>query len=207
MAVVEDHPLYREALVRALRAGRDLTVTAATGSVEELEVALAGSPVPAVIVLDMQLPGTSGVEAVRHLAERGAAILVVTAVARREDVLAAFSAGARGYLTKSVDVPDLLDAVRRTAAGGNVVDSTAAPFLVQAVVDGEPSSPALTPGERAVLALVAAGRTDRDIAERLVISVRTVRSRLDRIREKTGARRRADLTRLAVKEGLTGAAG
>ena len=202
VAVIDDHPLYRAAVLGVLAAGAGIEVVAACGSVEDFErsiVALA--PAAVVVLLDLGLPGRSGVQAVAHLAGVGFRVLVLSASAARHQVMDVFAAGARGYLTKSAEEPEILAAVRAVGAGNAYVAPSIAPYLVWAVQGGALLS-ALTPREREVLTLLAAGRTDLEIAQELVIGLATVRSHLDHIRDKTGARRRADLTRWAVEEGL-----
>ena len=156
-------------------------------------------------MLDLHLPGVHGPAAVIELAGLGHRILVVSAQADRETVLAAIAAGARGYLTKDSDGAEILRAVREVAQGNSYVSPTLASFLLSSAREQQRAGPsfALSDRERQVLALVAAGERDQDIADALVISVRTVRSHLDRIRDKTGRRRRPELTRLAIEEGLT----
>jgi DNA-binding NarL/FixJ family response regulator len=197
VAVVEDHPLYREALVEAVSSAPGLHVSAAVGSIAELLDAEqgAGSRLADVVVLDLRLPGLHGPAGVRQLAAAGRVVLVVSAAARSATVAEAMTSGARGYLTKDADAEDIVSAVRTLAAGGRIDP----PVREGDAGDVGPAN--LTPRELQVLALVAAGRTDQGIAAELVISVRTVQSHLDRIREKTGRRRRSELTRLAVEAG------
>ena len=196
VAVVEDHPLYRAIVTDVLRDAEDLRVVGAAASIEELERT---QDVPADVVLfDLHVPGRAGPDGVRYLTGRGASVLVVSAFAGRDDVLNAVAAGARGYLSKETDGPGLLAAVRDVAAGGSHVSPTLAGHLM-AGDDGQRDEPCLTDREREVLALLATGETDQEIARMLCISVRTVRSHLDRIRAKTGCRRRAELTRLAIE--------
>ncbi|MGF1661179.1 MAG: response regulator [Kineosporiaceae bacterium] len=203
VAVVEDHPLYREALVGAVSSAPQFRVTAAVGSIAELARAeeRPGIPVADVVVLDLHLPGVRGCAGVRGLAGAGRVVLVVSAAARPATVQEALAAGARGYLTKDADAGTIVAAIRTLAAGG-VLD----PPPAVAGIAGEPEAgrgaAALTSRELQVLALLAEGKTDQGIAAELVISVRTVQSHLDRIREKTGRRRRPELTRLAVEVGV-----
>jgi DNA-binding NarL/FixJ family response regulator len=201
VAVVEDHPLYRDALVRVLDETGRIAVVVATHSVERL-LAEPG-PVPTVVVLDLHLPGRSGPNAVHHLTSLGHRVLAVSASDDRDEVMAALSAGARGYVPKSADAAEIGRAVEAVAQGGNYVSPGLAATLLSAGPAAEPAHlPALSDRERQVLGLLADGERDFDIAQELGISVRTVRSHLDRIREKTGRRRRPDLTRYAIEEGI-----
>jgi DNA-binding NarL/FixJ family response regulator len=198
VVVVDDHPVFRQGLAHAVDASGELQLTAAVASVEELDRT---DDIPNVVILDLGLPGLRGADAVRHVCERGSTVLVVSAEGGQRDVVDAIGAGASGYLTKSAEPDEIVKAVQIVAAGETYVSPTLAAFLFRAARSDDRSSPyALTEREREILALVAAGERDTDIAEQLFISVRTVRSHLDRIRDKTGHRRRADLTRLAVAE-------
>lgn len=201
VSVVEDHPLYRAALVRTLVDSPDVTLGATAGSVEEFLASR--QPTGGVVILDLKLPGVCDAAAVMQVVGLGYRVLVVSAHGAQADVLAAIAAGARGYLTKDADADEVLRAVREVAAGNSYVSPTLASFLLDSSRGKYPGlRQPLTDREREVLSLLAAGERDADIARQLIISVRTVRSHLDRIRDKTGRRRRPDLTRLAIEEGI-----
>jgi DNA-binding NarL/FixJ family response regulator len=158
---------------------------------------------PQVIVLDLHLPGIEGGPAVEHLIGPDTRVLVVSGATGRDDVLEAIGAGAAGYLGKDSGPEEIVQAIEVVAAGGTYVSPTLASFLLDADRRRESDGAfGLTPKEHEVLSLLARGERDVDIAEHLFISVSTVRSHLDRIRDKTGKRRRADLTRLAYERGL-----
>jgi DNA-binding NarL/FixJ family response regulator len=201
VCVVEDHPLFRAALVRALTDAPGITVETTAGSVEEF---LAFRPPPGgVAIVDLGLPGARGAAAVITVSGAGHRVLVVSASDDQTEVMAAMSAGARGYLTKDAEADEIVRAVRVIAAG----DSYVSPTLASLLLDFSRRRNArvrlpLSGREQQVLSLLAAGERDQDIADELAISVRTVRSHLDRIREKTGRRRRSELTRLAIEEGI-----
>ena len=164
-----------------------------------------GSAAPGgVVLLDFYTPGVFGVEAVRRLTRAGYRVLVVSASERPDHVLESLDAGAAGYLSKAADADQLLWAIRRVAEGSFYVAPHIASLLLEHRRRAHPSAAmhALTSRERQVLALVAEGLTDEEAAGRLKIGVRTVRSHLDHIRTKTGRRRRAELTRLAIDEGV-----
>jgi DNA-binding NarL/FixJ family response regulator len=124
----------------------------------------------------------------------------VSAAGTPDDVIDAIAAGAAGYLTKETDAEEITRAVRTVANGDTYVSPTLASYLLRAQKTA--SAFELTKRERDVLALVAAGEKDQDIAEQLFIAVTTVHSHLERIRDKTGARRRAELTNLAHRLGI-----
>lgn len=201
VAVVEDHPLYRAALARLLDESPGVELAAAVESVPRL---LAERLPPEVIVLlDLNLPGVQGPPAVAQVVGLGHRVLVVSAHAEQDVVLSAIGAGAHGYLTKDSDGAEVLRALQEVSGGRSYVSPTLASFLLNAHRDRGPAGAgSLSEREREVLALLAAGERDQDIAEALHISVRTVRSHLDRIRDKTGRRRRSELTRLAIEQGI-----
>jgi DNA-binding NarL/FixJ family response regulator len=200
VGVVDDHPVFRQGLAHAVEGADGLELVFALASVEDFD---SRDEAPDLVILDLGLPGMHGANAVRHVCERGSKVLVVSAEGRQSDVLDAIAAGAGGYLTKSAEPHEITAAVQIVANGETYVSPTLAAFLLRAARQDQASGPhALTAREREILALVAAGERDSDIAEQLFISVRTVRSHLDRIRDKTGRRRRADLTRLAVEQGI-----
>jgi len=199
--VIEDHPLYGAALARTVADLPGVTVATVTRAVEEFAAYRPRSG--GVVILDLTLPGVRGAAAVLRVTDLGFRVLVVSADSGPSEVLAAIAAGARGYLTKDADADEIRRALREVSAGNSYVSPTLASFLLDSSRRRhEPIRVPLSERERQVLALVAAGERDHDIAKALTISVRTVRSHLDRIRDKTGRRRRPDLTRLAIEEGI-----
>jgi DNA-binding NarL/FixJ family response regulator len=197
VAIVDDHPVYRQGLALAVEDADGLSLAGEAKSIEDfdrLEVH------PDVVVLDLHLPGIEGAQGVAHMVEGGHRVLVVSAAGTPEDVIDAITAGAAGYLTKEADAGEITRAVRTVAAGDTYVSPTLAAYLLRA--ESTSAEYKLTKREREVLALVAAGETDQDIADQLFIATTTVHSHLDRIRDKTGARRRAELTNLAHRLGI-----
>jgi DNA-binding NarL/FixJ family response regulator len=199
--VVEDHPLYRWALTQVLRESAEIELGVVTDSVGRFA---ANRPERgSVVVLGVNLRGSRDAAAVLQVTSMGHRVLVISVHAARSDVLAAMSAGARGYLSKSAEGSDILRAIREIARGNSYVSPTLASFMLNG-----PRARSFGPRvelsgqERHVLGLVAAGERDQDIAAAMGISVRTVRSYLDRIRDKVGARRRADMTRVAIELGI-----
>ena len=206
VAVIDDHPLYRQGLAVAIEQATGMELVLAARSIEDFDSH--GDVRPDVVILDLHLPGLEGSKAVAHLCQRGLAVLVVSASDDQDAVLDAMAAGASGYLTKDAEAAELTAAVAAIASGGTYVSPALAAYLLKAARSQPPAIPwALTEREREILRLLASGETDHDIAAQLYISVRTVRSHLERIRDKTGHRRRPDLTRLAIEQGLMGDAG
>lgn len=207
VAVIEDHPLYRRSVERVLEEAPDVELGAVVDSVARFHVQQ--QPAGSVVLLDLGLPGVAGAAAVLEVCELGHHVLVVSAQAESEQVLGAIAAGAKGFLSKDVDVDELLIAIRAVAEGGAYVSAVVAGMIIKD--NTERSAPRaemeLSPREEQVLRLVAAGERDIDIARILGIGVRTVRGYLDRIRDKTGERRRPGLVKEAIRRGLVGSPG
>ncbi|KUL27919.1 two-component system response regulator [Actinoplanes awajinensis subsp. mycoplanecinus] len=202
--VVDDHPMWRDGVARDLTEAGYL-VTAAVGEGRQaLRVAAAARP--EVVVLDLQLPDLSGVEVVRGLraTQPDVRILMLSASGEHRDVLDAVKAGATGYLLKSAGRQEFLDAVRSTADGDPVFTAGLAGLVL-----GEyrrPGGPRLTERETEVLRLVAKGLSYKQIAERLVLSHRTVQNHVQNTLGKLQMHNRAELVRYAIEQGLDGSA-
>ena len=198
VAIIEDHPLYRQGLVQVVERAPGLDLIASVGSVGEMEAI--GYEDVEVVILDLHLPDCQGADAVSRVKSQNDAILVISASDDRMHVVDAIAAGARGYLTKSSEEDEISRAITTIVSGGTYVSPVLAAYLLRDTRDHDrASSFALSAREREILSLLADGETDADIAEQLFISVSTVRSHLDRIRDKTGHRRRAELARLAFE--------
>ncbi|GAA3216157.1 response regulator transcription factor [Actinocorallia longicatena] len=206
--VVDDHPMWRDAVARDLAdAGYDVVATAGEGR-QAVRIASAASP--QVAVVDLQLPDISGVEVTRALAASGIRVLVLSASGEQEDVLEAVKAGATGYLLKSAGRPEFLDAVARTVTGDAVFTPGLAGLVLgeyrrlAAAPAPEPDAPRLTERETEVLRLVAKGLTYKQIAERLVLSHRTVQNHVQNTLGKLQLHNRVELVRYAIEKGLDG---
>src|SRR3954454_18173220 len=174
--VVDDHPMWRDAVERDLQAsGHDVVAVASNG-----REAMARFPAaaPQVVVLDLQLPDHSGVQVTSMMLEHDptARVLILSASGEQTDVLEAIKAGATGYLVKSASSAELIDAVRRTAAGEAVFTPGLAGLVLGEYrrTELDDGAPRLTERETEVLRLVAKGLTSKQVAERLVLSHRTV---------------------------------
>jgi DNA-binding NarL/FixJ family response regulator len=207
--VVDDHPMWREGVSRDLAAA-GYEVVATTGEGRQA-VRIAAAARPDVVVLDLQLPDVSGVEAINGLREAlpGVRILMLSASGEHQDVLDAMKAGANGYLLKSAGLSDFLDAVARTATGDTVFTPGLAGLvlgefrrLAVEPAGSETAAPKLTERETEVLRLVAKGLSYRQIAERLVLSHRTVQNHVQNTLGKLQLHNRVELTRYAIEQGL-----
>jgi DNA-binding NarL/FixJ family response regulator len=208
--VVDDHPLWRDAVERDLVAdGLDVVAVAADG-----REALARFPAarPDVVVLDLQIPPPDGVQVTAEIVRQDPTVrvLVLSASGEHADVLAAVKAGATGYLVKSASREELLTAVRRVAEGDPVFTAGLAGLVLgefQRIADAptpDPAEPRLTDRETEVLKMVAKGLSYRQIAERLVLSHRTVQNHVQNTLTKLQMHNRVELTRYAIEHGLDG---
>jgi DNA-binding NarL/FixJ family response regulator len=206
--VVDDHPMWRDAVERDLAAaGLEVVAVAANG-----REALARYPAarPDVVVLDLQIPEPDGIAVTATLSQQdpGVKILVLSASDDQGNVLAAVKAGATGYLVKSASREELLSAVRRTSEGDPVFSPGLAGLVLgefQRISDEpgpEGDDSGLTPRETEVLKMVAKGMSYRQIAERLVLSHRTVQNHVQSTLGKLQMHNRVELTRYAIERGL-----
>ncbi len=192
--VVDDHPLFRDGLVGLLATVPDVEVVGAAGTGEEA-VRLSVETAPDVVLMDLNLPGVPGLEATRQVTSKTAAqVLVITMVDDDESVVAALRVGARGYVLKGAAQEEVLAAIRTVAGGGVVFGAGAA----ERVLAGGRSryGTDLTEREAQVLALVADGRSNAEIARDLEVSVKTVQNHVSRVLAKLQVR---DRTQAALR--------
>jgi DNA-binding NarL/FixJ family response regulator len=205
--VVDDHPMWRDAVARDLtEAGYDVIAAVSTGR-QALSAAAAARP--EVVVLDLQLPDMSGVEVTSGLraADPGVRVLVLSASGEQQDVLDAVKAGAVGYLLKSAARTEFLDAVRRTADGDVVFTPGLAALVLGefrrlAATPTAEAGPELTERETEILRMVATGMSYKQIAGRLVLSHRTVQNHVQNTLGKLQLHNRVELVRYAIEHGL-----
>jgi len=206
--VVDDHPMWRDAVERDLTAaGLEVVGVAADG-----HQALARFPAarPQVVVLDLQIPGPNGVEVTAEVLRQdpSARVLILSASGEQDDVLQAVKAGATGYLVKSASSKELVAAVRGVAAGDTVFTPGLAGLVLgefRRMADPahrESDTPQLTERETEILKMVAKGMSYKQIAERLVLSHRTVQNHVQNTLRKLQMHNRVELTRYAIEQGL-----
>jgi DNA-binding NarL/FixJ family response regulator len=203
--LAEDFPVVSDGIAAALERGPGITVvgTAADGA-EALRMALELRP--DVLLADLHMPELGGIMLLERLrtALPATHCIVLTASEKSDSLLAAISAGARGYLTKRTTAQELRSAVLTVHGGGSVISPSLAGHLLNAYSrastggDADQLRPKLTITEQEVLRLLTEGMTDRQIAERLYVSPRTVQNHLARVRQKTSLSRRSELARWAV---------
>ena len=206
LLLVDDHPVVREGL-RSFLAGRpDLEVVGEAGDVDSA-IRAAVDTAPDVVLLDLVLPGGGGVAALQRLAQLDPAprVLVLTSFAGDEQALAAVRAGAAGWLGKDVPPPELEAAIRTVARGGSVLDGAVAERLLSEMGSssgGDAGLDRLTAREREVLAQLGLGRTNRQLAQELFVSEKTVKTHVSSILTKLGLTDRTQAALYAVRHGL-----
>jgi len=204
--VVEDHPLFRKGVVALLEAVPDLSVAGVAVSGEDA-VARAPELRPDVVLMDLQLPGMSGIEATRAIvaAEPGVRVLVLTLFEDEHSVFLALRAGARGYVLKDADEDELTDAIRAVARGEAIFGQAVAGRVLAYFAQPRPAPevfPELTDREREILGLIAQGRPNPSIARTLFLSPKTVANYVSAIFTKLQVADRAEAMIRAREAGL-----
>jgi len=203
LLLVDDHPVVRDGLRGMCESEADFRVVGeASDGVEA--VALAKQLDPDVVLMDLRMPGGNGVDAITALAAAGsrANVLVLTTYDTDRDIMAALDAGATGYLLKDAPRDELFGAIRAAAAGESVLSPAVATRVVSRVRTSR--SEALSGRETDVLALVARGRSNREIARALFVSEATVKTHLGHVYVKLGVNDRASAVATAYDRGLLG---
>ncbi len=203
VVLVDDHDLVR-AGVRA-QLGDSVRVIGEAGDVVEAIDVITARP-PDVVLLDVHLPSGTGAEVITAVAARGVetAFLALSVSDAPADVIAVIRAGARGYVTKAIKGPELVDAVRRVAEGDAVFSPRLAGFVIDAfsssVADpADPELDRLSPREAEVMRLLARGYAYKEIARRLNISIKTVETHASAVLRKLQLSSRHELTHWAAR--------
>jgi DNA-binding NarL/FixJ family response regulator len=206
VVLVDDHQVVRRGLRTFLEVQDDIEVVGEAGDGGEA-VALAQELRPDVILMDIKMPGTDGIEALRLLRDAGnpARVLIVTSFTEQRTVVPALRAGAAGYVYKDVDPVALADAIRSVHAGHVLLQPEVAGALLAQDhhVPGQGRGTALTEREREVLALIADGRSNREIARALVLSEKTVKTHVSNILMKLDLADRTQAALWAVRNDVT----
>jgi DNA-binding NarL/FixJ family response regulator len=208
VVVVDDHPLFRDGVVTAFSGEEDLEVV---GEADDVASALrvVGEVVPDVVLMDLNLPDASGIDATRTLmaAHPDLRVLVMTMSTEDDAVVAAMRAGARGFVVKGAGRRELVESVRAVAGGGavfsrEVADRLTGYFAGLSAVPGREAFPQLSEREREVLELLAAGHDNRGIARRLFLSDKTVRNYVSNLLTKLDVESRSEAVLRARNAGL-----
>ncbi len=205
--IVDDHEVVRMGLKAALEPESDLEVVAEAGSAEAA-LRQAQASRPQVVLMDVRMPGADGIQACRTIREAlpETRVIMLTSFSEEEAVFSAIMAGASGYLLKNVGRAELLRGIRTVASGGSLLDPSVTSAVLARLKNlasrEDPQLATLSEREREVLALVAEGRTNREIADKLVISENTARNHVSRILEKLDMTRRSEAAAFAAQHGL-----
>jgi len=210
IVIVDDHAVVRSGLKLLLDAREDMTVTGEASEGDEA-IRLAKQILPDVILMDLSMPhGKDGLTATKELQQLlpGTAVLILTMHDDEEYLFRAIQAGASGYVLKSAPHEELVNAIRTVSCGNAYLHPTATKRLMNEYLErlssGESSDlyDTLTGREKEILELVAKGYGNKEVAEQLVISVKTVETHKGNVMEKLGLRSRPDLVKYAAKKGL-----
>jgi DNA-binding NarL/FixJ family response regulator len=203
--IADDHPTFAQGLSRLLNEQPDLEAVGIAADGEEA-VEMARNLKPDVVVIDISMPKLNGIKATKQIKGElpDTIVLVLSAYGYHPYVLSALEAGAGGYLLKNVPLRELLNAIRALRAGETVLDQTVAEKILRTLfrpLASGPTSTLLTQREVDILRLGAQGRNNREIAEKLFLSERTVQSALASIFQKLGVASRLEAVLQALKEG------
>lgn len=202
--VVDDHPIVRRGLVDLLSTAEDIEVVAAAANGAEA-VTRAAAERPDVVLMDLSMPGMDGCEATRRIvaADPAARVLVLTSFTDQDGILDALDAGAVGYLLKDAEPSELLSSVRAVARGESPLDPKVAATLLRSRA-ARREGPELTTREREVLTLVGTGLANKQIARRLGITEKTVKTHLTNVFQAIGVTDRTQAALWAERHGLSG---
>jgi two-component system nitrate/nitrite response regulator NarL len=202
--VVDDHPLFRQGVVHSLQMDPDFKVVGETSSGEEA-LALARTLMPDVVLLDVNMPGWSGIVTAEKIAMAcpAAAIVMLTGSDDKDKLLAALKAGARGYVLKGVSAKELASVVRSAMAGEVYVSPSIAAEMLVSLTKGTAPDPLqeLTDREREILSLIGTGLTNREIGDRIFLSEKTIKHYVTNILQKLQVRSRVEAALLANRHG------
>jgi two-component system, NarL family, nitrate/nitrite response regulator NarL len=204
--VVDDHPLFREGVVKSLQAMEEFKVVGETATGEEA-LALALALMPDVVLLDVSMPGWNGIVTAEKIAMACPAVTIImlTASEDKDKLLAALKAGARGYVLKGVSAKELAAVIRSAHAGEVYVSASLASEILVSLTKTKAPDPLqeLTDREHEILQLVGTGLTNRAIGERISLSEKTIKHYVTNILHKLQVRNRVEAALYASKHGLT----
>jgi DNA-binding NarL/FixJ family response regulator len=203
LLLVDDHEVVRAGIKAMLDAQEDMVVVGEAGTLDE-GVKRVGFDEPDVVVLDVRLPDGSGVEACREIRSRfpDVRVLMLTSFADQEALMAAILAGASGYVLKRVKGSDLVESIRRVAAGESLLDPEMTERLFDRLRSGPRSDPLLsrlTDQESEIVHHIAEGKTNKEIAEAMFLAEKTVKNYVSNVLTKMGMSRRSEAAAYVAK--------
>ncbi len=203
--IADDHPLFREGVAHSLAGKADITVVAQASTGEDA-LRLARDLLPDILLLDIAMPGQGGLATADKIAAACPVtkIVMLTVSEHEDDLLAAFKAGARGYLLKGISARELANVIRAVAGGEVYVSPSLAAGMLVELTRGRPSDPLseLTEREREILQLVAEGLTNREIGERLHLAEKTVKHYMTNVLGKLHVRSRVEAALLVARRNM-----
>lgn len=205
--LVDDHAVVREGLAAVLARSSALEVVGQAGSAAEA-IAMAAEHQPDVVVMDIRMPGDSGIDACREIVNRWPEmrVLMLTSYADDEAVLASIMAGASGYVLKQVGSSGLIEAIERVGRGESLLDPGVTRRVLEEVrtlaTERDPKLSTLSEQELRILALIAEGKTNKEIAAQVYLSEKTVRNYVSGILAKLDLANRAEAAAFAVRKGV-----
>lgn len=200
IVVADDHPIVREGLISVLETQPDFKVIG-EASDGEGAIRVIGQMQPDIVLLDIEMPGMDGVEVVKHLytSKQKVKVIMFTVFDTDERIINAIRAGAKGYLLKGASREDIFDAIRVVSNGGSLLQ----PLVAARLFDHMTHQPeTLSPREMEVMHLLAKGMTNKQIADRISVSERTVKFHVSSILGKLGAENRTEAVKIAVNKGI-----
>lgn len=204
--LVDDHEIVRKGLISILRLEPEFEIAGEASSADEA-VEKASNLRPDVVILDLKMPDCHGADTTRRIiaASPLAKVLILTAYIEEKDVCECLSSGAKGYVLKDVDTRRLLDQIKALSRGEEVFDRRVLEIVVNRFRDkgrSESKRSLLTTQETAIIRHVAEGLTNKQIAQRMILSENTIKSYLQDIMNKLGVNNRAELVNKAMKSGI-----
>jgi two-component system response regulator DevR len=207
LLIIDDHEMVREGLKAMLTAEADFEIVGEAANAEQAYELIARSH-PDVILLDIRLPGVSGIEVCRIVTERypETAVIILTTFTDETLVAQCIQAGARGFIVKDIERFDLKRSIRAVARGEAAIDPKAAVAVLAQLrrapqVSDEPSPEPLSPQQIVILRLIAQGLSSREIAMQLYLSENTVKGYVQEMLHRLGVKNRTEAVMVAVKQG------
>lgn len=205
IVIADDHPIFRDGLKRLLESEAGFTVVGeCTDGLEAIAMVLESQP--DILLLDVAMPNGGGLQALKELASASTRVILLTAAIEARDVLHAIKLGAKGLVLKEAATRQVIEGIHRVMEGKFVMDADITDDLAGAIQSQESRTArryGLTAREREIVAGIAAGESNNDIATRLSIRQQTVKHHLTNIFDKTGVSTRLELALLAIRENLT----
>ena len=201
--VADDHIIFRQGLLKLLQSTEDIEIVGETGIGNEV-ISLLLKQKPDIVILDISLPGRSGFEIAEDIRNQGIETKVIFLTMHNDSLTAkrAMGSNVSGFVIKDNAFEDLLYAIKAVASGGKFISPSISDMILSLHAPKEPLQKILTERESEILRLIASGLTNKQIAEKLFISIKTVETHRSRILQKLDVHTTADLVKYAIRKGL-----